>query len=179
MKRSTSSQPRRSSSPRAKPAPKLLEQMIVPNPRMAETVADWWPVLKPPPRLTVSQWADARRQLSPEASAEPGRWDTSRAEYQRGIMDSVSDLTIDHTVVIKSAQVGWTEIINNIVGFYIDQDPAPLLVLQPTLAMGEAWSKDRLAPMIRDSACLTTRSRTVAHGTAATRSCIRNSPVDI
>jgi phage terminase large subunit GpA-like protein len=58
---------------------------------------------------------------------------------------------------MKSAQVGWTEIINNIVGFYIDQDPAPLLVLQPTLAMGEAWSKDRLAPMIRDSACLTSK----------------------
>ena len=30
-------------------------------------------VLKPPPRLTLSQWADKYRMLSPESSAEPGR----------------------------------------------------------------------------------------------------------
>lgn len=72
-------------------------------------------------------------------------------------MDSVSDPFVDHTVVKKSAQVGWTEIINNIVGYFIDQDAAPMLVLQPTLAMGEAWSKDRLSPMIRDTACLTSK----------------------
>ena len=92
--------------------------------------------------------------LSPEASAEPGRWDTSRAEYQRGIMDAVSDPSV-HTVVVKSsAQVGKTEIINNTAGFHIDQDPAPILVLQPTLEMGQAWSKDRLAPLLRDTPAL-------------------------
>jgi len=50
--------------------------------------------LKPPPKLTVSQWADEYRRLSPESSAEPGRWLTARAEYQRGIMDAVSDPAI-------------------------------------------------------------------------------------
>jgi phage terminase large subunit GpA-like protein len=99
----------------------------------------------------VSEWADRERMLSPEASAEPGRWITSRAEYQRGIMDAVSDPQVETVVVIKSAQVGWTEIINNVVGFHIAQDPAPLLVVQPTLEMGQAWSKDRLAPMLRDT----------------------------
>jgi phage terminase large subunit GpA-like protein len=57
-------------------------------------------------------------------------------------------------VVMKAAQVGWTEILNNAVGFHIDQDPAPLLVIQPTLEMAEAWSKDRLAPMLRDTPVL-------------------------
>lgn len=93
--------------------------------------------------------------LSPEGSAEPGRWNTSRAEYQRGIMDAVADPLIEEVVVSKSAQVGWTEIIGNIVGYFVDQDPASLLVLQPTLDMAEAWSKDRLAPMVRDSPRLT------------------------
>ena len=72
-------------------------------------------------------------------------------------MDAVSDPLIEQIVVMKSAQVGWTEIIGNIVGFYVDQDPAPMLVMQPTLEMGEAWSKDRLAPMIRDTPCLTAK----------------------
>lgn len=107
--------------------------------------------LKPPPRLTVSEWSDEHRRLSPEASAEPGRWLTARAEYQRGIMDAVSDRRI-HTIVWKSsAQVGKTEVLNNIIGFHIDQEPAPILLLQPTLEMAQAWSKDRLATMLRDT----------------------------
>ena len=65
-------------------------------------------------------------------------------------MDSVNDHRISTIVFMKSAQVGATEILNNIVGYYIDQDPSPTLVLQPTLAMAQAWSKDRLANMIRD-----------------------------
>lgn len=109
---------------------------------------------KPPPRLTVSQWADANRYLSPEASAEPGRWSTARAEYQRGLMDALSDPAVTEVVVMKSAQVGYTEVLGNIVGFFMAQDPAPILVVQPTVEMGEAWSKDRLAPMLRDSPAL-------------------------
>jgi phage terminase large subunit GpA-like protein len=105
----------------------------------------------PPPDLTVSQWADQFRRLSSEASAEPGTWRTDRAPYQRGIMDASSDPLIREVVVMKSAQVGWTEILNNTIGFHVDQDPSPTLLLQPTLEMAEAWSKDRLAPMIRDT----------------------------
>jgi phage terminase large subunit GpA-like protein len=92
--------------------------------------------------------------LSPEASAEPGQWITARAEYQRGIMDAVTDPAVEAVVVKSSAQVGKTEIVNNAVGYYIDQDPSPILLLQPTLDMAEAYSKDRLAPMIRDTPCL-------------------------
>jgi phage terminase large subunit GpA-like protein len=110
---------------------------------------------RPPPRLSVSGWADRYRKLSPESSAEPGQWRTSRAEYQRGIMDAVSDKRIAQVVVMSSAQVGKTEIINNVVGYYVSQDPAPLLIVQPTLEMAEAWSKDRLAPMVRDTPVLT------------------------
>lgn len=107
--------------------------------------------LAPPPRLTVSEWADRYRHLSRESSAEPGRWVTDRAPYQRGILDAFSDPLIEKVVVMSSAQVGKTEIVNNVVGYFIDRDPAPILVLQPTQQMGEAWSKDRLAPMLRDT----------------------------
>ena len=110
--------------------------------------------LKPPPKLTVSEWADTYRQLSSESSAEAGRWSTSRAEYQRGMMDSVSDPNIENIVLMTGAQIGKTELINNVVGFHIHQDPAPMLVVQPTLEMAQTWSKDRLAPAIRDTPVL-------------------------
>lgn len=52
---------------------------------------------------------------------------------------------------MKSGQVGWTEILLNAIGYYAHQDPSPILCVQPTLEMGQAFSKDRLAPMIRDT----------------------------
>jgi len=112
---------------------------------------------QPPPDLTVSDWADAERRLSSESSAEPGIWRTDRAPYQRGIMDAVADETVREIWVMKSAQVGWTEILNNVIGYHIHQDPAPMLLVQPTLEMAEAWSKDRLAPMVRDTPALAER----------------------
>jgi phage terminase large subunit GpA-like protein len=78
--------------------------------------------------------------LSSEASAEPGNWRTSRAPYQKEIMDIIADRS--------------TEIINNIIGYYIAQNPSPILVLQPTLEMARTWSKDRLAPMLKASPAL-------------------------
>ena len=108
----------------------------------------------PPPDLTVSEWADEFRRLSPEASAEPGRWATSRAEYQRGMMDAISDPLVEQVVFMTSAQIGKTEIINNICAYHISQDAAPMLVVQPTLEMAKSWSQERLSPMIRDTETL-------------------------
>lgn len=44
-----------------------------------------------------------------------------------------------------------TECGINLIGYHMDQDPAPILVIQPTLEMAKAWSTDRLSPMLRDS----------------------------
>lgn len=111
-------------------------------------------VVAPPPELTVSQWADLYRRLSSESSAEPGQWRTDRAPYQREIMDAINDPVVETVVVMTSAQVGKTEILLNIIGYHIDYDPAPIMVMQPTLQMAQAFSKDRLAPMLRDSPAL-------------------------
>lgn len=114
-------------------------------------------LLAPPPKLKVSEWADQYRKLSQESSAEPGQWRTDRAPYQREIMDSVNDPDVESVVVMSSAQVGKSEIINNIIGYFIDHDPYPMLLLQPTLEMAQAYSKDRIAPMIRDTPALSGR----------------------
>jgi phage terminase large subunit GpA-like protein len=110
---------------------------------------------RPPPKLTVSDWADSERRLDSQSSSEPGRWYTSRAEYQRGIMDACSDPRVKEVVVMAGAQLGKTEAILNIIGYHIDNDPSPILVLQPTLEMAQAFSKDRIAAgLLRSTPCL-------------------------
>lgn len=145
----------------AKPAPQSAIGSHPATLRLLQLVAgDDHAGLAPTPKLTVSGWADTRRVLSREASSEPGAWRTDRAPYQAGIMDALADPMIERVVFKKAAQVGATEILNNIVGFYIDQDPAPILVIQPNVdPMAKAWSMDRLAPMLRDTPCLVDKVR--------------------
>ena len=111
-------------------------------------IADLW---LPPPPMTISEWADAYRRLSAEASGEHGRWRTGRAEYQRGIMDACCGQQYDTVVVETGTQIGKTEIIGNTCGYHIHWDPCPILILQPTLDQAQSWSKDRFTPMLRET----------------------------
>ncbi len=111
-------------------------------------------VWTPPPDLTISQWAEKKLRLSSEDSASPGQYRCGNAEYQRGIMDAICDPLNSEIVIMSSAQVGKTLVIKAAIGYYIDQDPAPMLVVQPTGEMANTFSKDRLATMIRDTPAL-------------------------
>lgn len=116
-------------------------------------------------RMSLVEWAEQRRYLSPEANAlaaDSGaavRYSTALTPYHRAPMEALSDPRTEYVVCKFPSQDGKTEILNNFIGWRIDLEPGPMLVLQPTKEMAEAWSKDRLAPMIRDSPTLTGKVR--------------------
>ena len=115
-------------------------------------------VLKPPPDMTLSQWADEYRVLPQGASALPGRWKTDNAPYQREIMDAITDITVQKVVIMSGAQIGKTDaFILNPIGYFIHYDPAPIMVMQPTIQMGEGFSKEKLSNMIRSTPVLRER----------------------
>ena len=105
--------------------------------------------LKPPEKMTVSQWADKYRIIPAGTSNQPGRWKTSKTPYLRGIMDAFSDDRIEEIVFIKPTQVGGTESILNILGYIVDQDPSSTLVVYPSDTLAEDISKNRIQPMLR------------------------------
>ena len=112
-------------------------------------------VLAPPPDLSVSEWADQNARLSSESAAEKGEWRTDRAPYQRAIMDALSPSHRAESVVLMcAAQMGKTSMLSNFIGYIVDLDPGPILLVQPREVDAEAFSKDRLAPMLRDTPCL-------------------------
>lgn len=106
--------------------------------------------LKPPLKIGVAEWADNYRILSSESSAEPGRWNTSRTPYMKEIYDMAVKKGVRFIIVMAAAQMSKSELINNIIGRFIDIDPGPMLVVQPTDELAKSYSKDRIAPMIRD-----------------------------
>lgn len=112
---------------------------------------------KPPIKRTVSEWADTNRALSPENSAEAGKWKTKRTPYLREPMDAFSDPVIKRITVVASSQVGKTEMMLNMLGAAIDDDPGPMMYIMPTLDNAQDFSKRRVAAMIRDTKCLTAK----------------------
>ena len=118
----------------------------------------WRDGLKPDPLLTVSEWADAHRYLSPRASAEPGRYRTDRTPYMRAIMDALSPShPARRIVVMKSAQVGFTEGGNCWIGYVIHHAPGPMLAVQPTVELAKRFSRQRIEPLIAESPALRER----------------------
>lgn len=109
---------------------------------------------KPPEDLTVAEWADKHRRLSPENSAEAGPWRTSRTPYLKEPMEAFTDPKIRKIVMVAASQVGKSELELNIIGYIIDQDPGSILFVQPTLDDARKFSRLRIAPMIRDSKAL-------------------------
>ena len=102
--------------------------------------------------LTVATWADRYRFLSSESAAIYGKWST--LPFQRGPLEAVSDRKVYRVVVKSATQMLKTETILNGIGYFAHMDPGPILVLQPRDADAKAFSKERIAPMIRDTPAL-------------------------
>jgi phage terminase large subunit GpA-like protein len=102
-----------------------------------------------PAAVTPSEWADQRRVLSRKASSEHGQWRTSRTPYLREVMDafSVNDPT-QEIVLVFASQTGKSEACNNCIGYALEVEPAPVLMVQPTLELAKRYSKMRLGPML-------------------------------
>lgn len=109
--------------------------------------------LKPVERLSVSAWSDKYRQL-PAASAEPGRWRTSRVPYMREIMDAFTDDKIHTVVAMTGSQLGKSECLNNVIARYMQLDPCTIMMIQPTIDLAEKYSKTRIQPMLEETRSL-------------------------
>lgn len=104
--------------------------------------------------MTVSRWADQYRFLNPATSAEPGKWKTGRTPYLQGIMDAFSDPSVEEITVMAASQVGKTESMYNMLGYLIDQDPGPTLMVLPRENDAKSVSYNRVLPMINTSHAL-------------------------
>ena len=113
--------------------------------------------LLPPESLTVSQWAEKYRILDSKTSAIPGSWRNRKTPYLVEIMDALVDPDVETIIFVKPTQVGGTEAELNMVGYVIQQDPSPVMIVYPTEQLAESISQNRLEPMIKASPKLSER----------------------
>ncbi|PZU62325.1 MAG: terminase [Brevundimonas sp.] len=107
--------------------------------------------LRPPPRLTVSQWAEKYRKFSDDAPL-PGPWRHENAPYLVEIMDALSTHDpCEEVDIIKCSQSGGTAAIENWLGYVSDLAPGPLLFVQSTLKAALDWATEKFWPMVEAS----------------------------
>ena len=105
--------------------------------------------LKPPEKLTVSEWADRYRVLSELDSAAPGKWRTSKTPYLKMVMDAYNQDNIHDLSFCAGTQLGKTVAEQNMIGYTISQDPSPMLIVYPTKELAKFTSEKRLQPMFK------------------------------
>lgn len=111
--------------------------------------------LQPPENLSVSEWAEKYRMLDSKTSAMPGPWRNDKTPYLREVMDELLNYETEEIIFCKCTQIGGTEAMQNMLGYVIQQDPAPTMVVYPTDVLADSISKNRIQPMIRS--CRTLR----------------------
>lgn len=115
--------------------------------------------LRPPEDISVSEWAEKYRVLDSKSSAMPGPWRNDKTPYLVGVMDEFCNFDTEEIILAKASQLGGTESLFNMLGWIIQQDPSPAMVVYPTDTLGESISTNRLQPMFRLSEPLKERWR--------------------
>lgn len=111
--------------------------------------------------VTVAEWAAEKRIVGSESGSPfPGRWRNERAPY---MVEPMECMTLSHparsVTLSKSAQVAGTECGVNLFGYVVDQDPAPMMIVLPTLDEAKKYVRVKMTPTIDATPCLRTKVR--------------------
>lgn len=114
--------------------------------------------LKPEPRLSIVEWAEANRTLDSKAAAEPGPYRVSRTPYLKEIYDNLNPHSgVIDTIVMKGAQLGFTETGFNWMACKVARYPGSMMYLMPTIQTMERNVKARVDPMVEKIPALTAK----------------------
>ena len=107
----------------------------------------WAQYFAPPADLSVAEWADGRLLLPKEMSAEPGPFRLERTPYLRKIFEDLADPSIEEIVLMFATQLGKSTAVLALLSYVVDHDPAPVMLVLPTLDVAKKFSKQRIAPV--------------------------------
>lgn len=109
---------------------------------------DWLKLWEPPKRLPLSRWAEQHFYTSGEYSSSTSK--LRLHPYQREPLDCFTDPRVSDIVVSSGTQMLKTLLMQVALAYVAAEDPGPCLLSQYKESDAEAFSKERLAPMIRD-----------------------------
>ena len=121
--------------------------------QMTNLVREVLALLRPPPKLTLSEWAERNFVLADGSSARPGRF--RLWPFQREILDAIGDATLERVTVVKPTRIGYTKCLVAGIGATADTDPCSMILLVPTDDDARGIAVDEIEPAFDQSPALT------------------------
>jgi phage terminase large subunit GpA-like protein len=119
---------------------------------LTDVMVEVLPVLAPPVKLTLSEWAEQNFVLASGSSARPGRF--RLWPFQREILDAIGDSSIEKVVVQKSTRIGMTKALVAAIGASAATDPCSIILLVPTDDDARGIAVDEVEPAFEQSPAL-------------------------
>lgn len=108
--------------------------------------------LRPPEKIALSKWTEKHVRLPSSLSAQPGQmrlW-----PHQVAIADSIGDPSVERVSILKSARVGYTQLLTAAVGNFVSNDPCPVLIVLPAEQDCRTFMVNNLEPVFGESPAL-------------------------
>jgi phage terminase large subunit GpA-like protein len=116
----------------------------------ADLASMWEPKERPDP-LT---WAEREIVIDPRFSPRPGRFSCDFTPYLRQLHLWFGDRSVRQITFVKSAQIGGTTLLANLIQYAIAEDPGPILYVTSTAENAKSWSERELIPRLRSCAAI-------------------------
>jgi len=104
---------------------------------------------KPRKRPQPLEWAERHITLDSRFSPRPGRFSCDFTPYLKKLHEWYGDETIRQISLVKSAQIGGTTLLANLIQYSIAEDPGPMLYVTSTGENAKSWSERELIPRMR------------------------------
>ena len=112
-------------------------------------------ILKPPERLSISEWAGKHAWIPEEGNAEPGRFRLSRMPHQAAMLDDPIDPGVREVYWMMASQFsGKTLMLAFIVEFCIAVLRKSILMSRDTKDRAVEWMRDKFLPTARATPCM-------------------------
>ena len=108
----------------------------------------------PRPEQTVTEWAERQVYLPSAVTQNAGQYSTAHCAYIRELLEDFRNPYIRESVNCFAAQVYKTTAVFVGIAYRIDQQPANIIVVLPTVGLAESFSKTKWQPMVESSPAL-------------------------
>lgn len=89
-----------------------------------------WASLRPPAKIRLSKWVEKNVVLTASIAAAPGLM--RLFPYQREMADSMGNPAVERVSVLKSARIGYSQLLTALMAHHVVNDPASVLAVLPT-----------------------------------------------
>lgn len=107
--------------------------------------SEFFAALRPPAKLDFPDWIESTIRLPSDVSAQTGPMRLT--PVQRGIAEAMGDSSVERVTVVKPVRLGYSTLLAAFIAYHVENDPAPILAVQPTESDCRGWMVDDLEPI--------------------------------